>query len=1247
MTLTPNPGTYYQFDHWEKDLSGSAVPATLSMDGDKEVAAVFTEIPEVVSIPSAPTGPADSKVNQSINFLSGISTSNLDHAVEYRFDWGNGDFSSWGSANRNYIYMKTGLFSVKSQARCQTHTDKVSDWSSGTNITVTGHSLGISSIGSGDVKKNPDKTTYNHNETVSLIPDAWSGWQFDHWEGDLTNNNNPGLISMNGDKNVIAVFTRTAETISLPSVPYGPSSGDVGQSVGYSTGGSVSNLDHAVEYRFDWGDGNYSGWGSSSQNHIYLIVDNYTIKAQARCQVDSGVVSSWSAEKNVTISGFTLSLSIVGSGTLTKNADKTEYDLGETVTLIPDPETGYQFDHWGGDLTGNANPGSIIMNEDRQITAVFIKTDEIISTPAVPTGSYSGKVGWSLGYSTGGAVSSLDHTVEYRFDWGDGNISEWGSASQSTSFLKVNTYSIKAQARCQTHNEFMSAWSDGMSVTISGHQLNLYVTGSGSVTKLPDKAEYDQNESVTLTPAAGTGYQFDHWEGDLTGYTSPGQLTMDRDKNVMAVFIQSSEMVSVPDNPAGAPTGKVGTDISFTTGGAESNLSHAVEYRFDWGDGHFSGWGVSSQTHQYSGIGSYTIKAQARCAIDTVVLSIWSSGTEIAISGYTLMVSVFGSGSMIVSPEKEGYSLNEIVFLMPDPETGWWFDHWEGDLTGNSYPKSLTMDSDMTVIAIFRQDDDQPPSISNLSSDIDQVSERITITSSISDNIALMHATLFYRKGGSASFLSVIMTPGSNGYEAIIPEDAVTERGIEYYVQAVDSAGNSTTHPPVNPTTAPHMIQTVFNVLKCPYPTPVNRYRMISVPGDLDDSTPAAVLEDNLGVLNRSEWRLLRGRNGVYMEYGIDEITGFEPGNAFWLITRGTKTWDAGSGQSISTGRNTVLTLTPGWNQIGNPFAFPVAWQDVIKNGNIEAPVGFDNSETDSTAGYRYNQNVLVPWKGYCVKNLESFDVSLEIPPVESSVVTKENLVSSKQDWVVQIDARCRNSNDIDNYFGCLKNANSVWDSNDFSEAPPIGDYISLYFPHDDWEKYPGKYTGDFRPLIQTGERWDLTVRTNIPRSETVLDFQNISAIPLEISIVVIDLQTRISTDLRLNSSLRFNTGSGVSERHFQILAGDSRFIEENQKMIARLPVTLHLDHCYPNPFNSSTTIRYYMPEQAEVTLTVYDLLGKEVIVIEKKTVQAQGYHTAVWQAKNSQGLPVSSGIYIVQIRAGKWARQRKIVFTK
>jgi hypothetical protein len=70
----------------------------------------------------------------------------------------------------------------------------------------------------------------------------------------------------------------------------------------FLTGGSVSNLGHALEYRFDWGDGEFSDWSSSlSADHSWSADDVYEIKAQARCKTHTSVVSAWSESTLVAI----------------------------------------------------------------------------------------------------------------------------------------------------------------------------------------------------------------------------------------------------------------------------------------------------------------------------------------------------------------------------------------------------------------------------------------------------------------------------------------------------------------------------------------------------------------------------------------------------------------------------------------------------------------------------------------------------------------------------------------------------------------------------------------------------------------------------------------------------------------------------------------------------------------------------------------------------------------------------------
>jgi murein DD-endopeptidase MepM/ murein hydrolase activator NlpD len=79
----------------------------------------------------------------------------------------------------------------------------------------------------------------------------------------------------------------------------------------------------------------------------------------------------------------------------------------------------------------------------------------------------------------------------------------------------------------------------------------------------------------------------------------------------------------------------------------------------------------------------------------------------------------------------------------------------------------------------------------------------------------------------------------------------------------------------------------------------------------------------------------------------------------------------------------------------------------------------------------------------------------------------------------------------------------------------------------------------------------------------------------------------------------------------------------------------------YPNPLNSSTVIRYYLPERAHVVLKVYDLLGRQVqtLVDEEKE---RGLHYAVFD-----GARLSSGVYLYYIRAGSFSDSKFMVLVK
>ena len=94
------------------------------------------------------------------------------------------------------------------------------------------------------------------------------------------------------------------------------------------------------------------------------------------------------------------------------------------------------------------------------------------------------------------------------------------------------------------------------------------------------------------------------------------------------------------------------------------------------------------------------------------------------------------------------------------------------------------------------------------------------------------------------------------------------------------------------------------------------------------------------------------------------------------------------------------------------------------------------------------------------------------------------------------------------------------------------------------------------------------------------------------------------------------------------------------------IPKTYTLHQNYPNPFNPITSLRYDLPEQAQVTLTVYDLMGRKITQLIN-TIQEAGYKSVQWNATDTFGKSVSAGVYLYQFRAGEFVQTRKMVLLK
>jgi len=84
----------------------------------------------------------------------------------------------------------------------------------------------------------------------------------------------------------------------------------------------------------------------------------------------------------------------------------------------------------------------------------------------------------------------------------------------------------------------------------------------------------------------------------------------------------------------------------------------------------------------------------------------------------------------------------------------------------------------------------------------------------------------------------------------------------------------------------------------------------------------------------------------------------------------------------------------------------------------------------------------------------------------------------------------------------------------------------------------------------------------------------------------------------------------------------------------------------YPNPFNPITQIRYDLPEDGSVNITIYDMMGRVVKTLINDQ-QSAGYRFTQWNATNDAGSPVSAGIYLYMINAGDFRQTRKMLLLK
>lgn len=185
---------------------------------------------------------------------------------------------------------------------------------------------------------------------------------------------------------------------------------------------------------------------------------------------------------------------------------------------------------------------------------------------------------------------------------------------------------------------------------------------------------------------------------------------------------------------------------------------------------------------------------------------------------------------------------------------------------------------------------------------------------------------------------------------------------------------------------------------------------------------------------------------------------------------------------------------------------------------------------------------------------------------------------------------------------------------------------------------HPGDATGGFRPSFSLIANGDAGNALNL------IDQLDLGLDQWQIVEVDLDQLAGPIESLRLIGSLR---GTFYLDEIRLVAARPSaRPTAVRRDRQTGTPVQFALEPNYPNPFNSSTTIRYRLGEVGRVRLDIFDLQGQKVKTLIDRT-EGPGFYRLEWDATDDEGHPVATGVYLAKLQSRGAVQVHKMLLVK
>ncbi len=372
----------------------------------------------------------------------------------------------------------------------------------------------------GTISLVPSGGTYDEGTVVTVTANANSGYEFDHWSGDISGTSTSVDVTMNSDKSVTAHFNVTADNISFEEKF---DDGHIDTSTWKKYGSPQPVIVSSIDGRSGIFDNNGDSWCGSGviSQQSYSLVPPITIEADMYLdlQDESGCwagASIYLASDNNPLGE-------------SSNCPDTDFPwflsmgigyCGGGCLQTPEQYRGHAYLNFAYETEQN------ILDEGPSEGDGNIQRDDLID-------------GWH-NYKI---KIDQDYKVSYYVD----NELIYKSDDAIDSELLTECYimlgSRSSGSAGKAYHDYIKLYSSSDIVEQYAMTTSVIPSGTGTVTLSPPGGTYDEGTVVTVTANANSGYEFDHWSGDASGTNSNIQITISSNTNVTAYFSKKDSSV--------------------------------------------------------------------------------------------------------------------------------------------------------------------------------------------------------------------------------------------------------------------------------------------------------------------------------------------------------------------------------------------------------------------------------------------------------------------------------------------------------------------------------------------------------------------------------------------------------------------------------------------------------------------------------------------------------------------------------